>query len=133
MIDATFLIDGVVIALLAITIVIAVRLERRLASLRGAHGALTTMIAELNAAAARAEAGILGLKFAAESSGGALDERIKRARALGDELAILVQSGTRLADRIDAIRLTTAAAQRASAATLRNDVVHTAARAFGTR
>src|SRR6185295_17059785 len=67
--DAGLIINAVVIALLAATIFYAFRLERRLSSLRNAQAALADVIRELNAAAARAEAGIQGLKFTAESSG----------------------------------------------------------------
>ena len=129
-VDGSLVIDGVVIALLAITIFYAIRLERKLHGLRGAQAALAGVIVELNTAAARAEAGIQGLKATADSSGGVLDERIRRARAMSDELAILVQSGTRLADRIDAIRAANGAPSR-SAVSPRSDFVQPPARAFG--
>jgi hypothetical protein len=106
-----------VIALLAATIFYAFRLERRLANMRNAQTALAEVIRELNSAAARAEAGIQGLKAAASSSGQGLDERIKRARALGDELGLLLQAGERLGQRIEAARPQSFAAPRAQART----------------
>lgn len=102
--DTGMIIDIVVIALLGTTIFYALRLERRLANLRNAQGALTDVIRELNTAAARAEAGIQGLKFAATSTGQTLDDKIKRARALADELGLLLQSGDRLGQRIEMSR-----------------------------
>jgi len=102
--DAGLIINAVVIALLAATIFYAFRLERRLSNLRNAQAALADVIRDLNAAAARAEAGIQGLKFTAESSGQALDDRIKRARSVSDELALLLQAGQRSAQRLDAGR-----------------------------
>lgn len=98
-------IDVVVIALLAATIFYALRLERRLAHVRDAQAALGEVIRELNSAATRAEAGVQGLKAAAASSGQALDEKVKRARSLADELALLVQAGDRLGQRIETSRL----------------------------
>jgi hypothetical protein len=83
-----FLIDGVVIILLGATIYVAFRLDRRLQSVRSVQHELAGVIRELNIAAARAEAGIQGLKLAAQSSGQELEEQIRDARAAGDELAI---------------------------------------------
>lgn len=102
--DTGLIINAVVIALLAATIFYAFRLERRLSNLRNAQSALADVIRDLNAAAARAEAGIQGLKFTAESSGQALDDRIKRARSVSDELGLLLQAGQRSAQRYDAPR-----------------------------
>jgi len=107
--DVSLVINGVVIALLAATIFYAFRLERRLASVREAQSALAAVIRDLNAAAARAEAGIQGLKSTAESSGHLLDERIRRARNVSDELGLLLQAGQRSAQRLDAARLSTTA------------------------
>src|SRR5882672_4095038 len=100
----SFAIDMVFITLLVTTIVFAFRLERRLASLRGTKEQLAAVIGELNAAAARAEAGIRGLKSAAETTGATLEERVKRARSLNDDLAVLVQSGQRVAQKLELAR-----------------------------
>ena len=102
--DTGLVIDVIVIALLAATIFYAFRLERRLANMRSAQAALGDVIRELNSAAACAEAGIQGLKAAATSSGQTLDDKIKRARGLGDELALLLQAGERLSNRLDTPR-----------------------------
>jgi chromosome segregation ATPase len=102
--DTGLIIDLIVIALLAATIFYAFRLERRLANMRNAQTALAEVIRELNTAAARAEAGIQGLKAAAASSGHTLDEKTKRARSLADELGLLLQAGERLGQRIEAAR-----------------------------
>lgn len=102
--DMGLVIDLVVIALLAATIFYALRLERRLANVRDTQSALGDVIRELNSTATRAEAGIQGLKAAAASSGQALDDRIKRARSLADELGLLLQAGDRLGQRIETAR-----------------------------
>jgi len=102
--DTGLVIDVVIIAMLGATIFYAFRLERRLANMRSAQAALTDVIRELNNSTARAEAGIHGLKAAAVSSGQMLDDKIKRARGLNDELALLLQSGERLGQRLESAR-----------------------------
>lgn len=97
-------IDIVFVALLAATIVFAFRLERRLASLRGTKDQLAQVIKELNAAAMRAEAGIQGLRSAAETAGASLEDRVRRARALNDDLTMLVQTGQRVAQKLELAR-----------------------------
>lgn len=89
------LIDGIVIILLGATIYVAYRLDRRLQSVRSVQHELAGVIRDLNVAAARAEAGIQGLKLAAQSSGQELEEQIRSARAAGDELARLLKSTER--------------------------------------
>ena len=86
------LIDVVVIVLLGATIFFAFRLDRRLQSMRNVQSELAGVIRELNSAASRAEAGIQGLKNAAHSSGQQLEDKIKSAKDVGDELAILLRS-----------------------------------------
>lgn len=100
----SFVIDIVFVTLLVTTIVFAFRLERRLASLRGTKDQLAAVIGELNVAAARAEAGIQGLRGAVETAGATLEDRVRRARALNDDLTVLVQSGQRVAQKLELAR-----------------------------
>lgn len=102
--ETGLIIDVVVIVLLGATIFYALRLEQKLANMRGAQTALADVIRELNTSAVRAEAGIQGLKAAAASSGQSLDEKIKRARSLADEIELLLQSGERLGQRLETAR-----------------------------
>ena len=102
--DLSIVIDAIVIVLLAATIFYAFRLERKLERLRTAQCAFADVIRDLNVAAARAEAGVQGLKLAAETSGQALDDRIKRARSAGDELGLVLQTAQRIVQRLDGPR-----------------------------
>ncbi len=102
--DMSLTIDVIVIVLLAATIFYAFRLERKLEGLRSAHTAFAGVVRDLNTAAARAEAGVQGLKLAAESSGEILDDRIKRARNAGDELGLVLQTAQRVVQRLDGPR-----------------------------
>jgi hypothetical protein len=94
-VSEAILIDGIVITLLGATIYVAYRLDRRLQSVRSVQHELAGVIRDLNIAAARAEAGIQGLKHAAQSSGEELEAQIRNARAAGDELARLLKSTER--------------------------------------
>ena len=102
--DTSMIINAIVIALLAVTIFYAFRLERKLEGLRKAQAAFADVVRDLNTAAARAEAGIQGLKTAAESTGQALDEKIRKARGMSDELSLLIRAEQRASQRNETVR-----------------------------
>ena len=87
--------------LLSLTLIYCIVLERRLAAVRKGQEGLKTTIGELNAAISGAGASLRALKSAAGESAELLDTRLKRARALADELALLSSSGERIAERFD--------------------------------
>lgn len=87
--------------LLAATLVYCIVLERRLAAVRKGQDGLRSMIGELNGAIAGAGASLRALKTAAAGAAETLDDRLKRARALADELSLLSSSGERIAERFD--------------------------------
>ena len=87
--------------LLAGTLAYCIVLERRLAAVRKGQDGLQTMIGELDAAIAGAGASLRALKSAAAGAAETLDDRLKRARAVADELAVLSTSGERIAQRFD--------------------------------
>jgi ABC-type transporter Mla subunit MlaD len=87
--------------LLAATLVYCIVLERRLASVRKGQDGLKKMIGELNGAITNAGASLRALKMAAGEAAETLDERLKRARTLSDELSLLTNSGERIAQRFD--------------------------------
>jgi phage shock protein A len=87
--------------LLAATLVYCAILERRLSALRRNQDGFRETIGELNQAIAAAGASMRMLKMAASGAGEALDERLSRARNLSDELALLTNSGERIAQRIE--------------------------------
>ncbi len=87
--------------LLAVTLLYCIVLERRLAAVRKGQDRLKKMIGELNGAIAGAGASLRALKSAAADAAETLDDRLKRARALSDELALLSNSGERIAQRFD--------------------------------
>jgi ABC-type transporter Mla subunit MlaD len=97
----SFILESALTLLLAATLVYCIVLERRLAAVRKGQEGLKTMIGELNAAISGAGASLRALKSAASSAAETLDERLRRARLLADELALLTASGERIAERFD--------------------------------
>lgn len=87
--------------LLAATLVYCIVLERRLASVRKGQDGLKKMIGELNGAIAGAGSSLRALKSAAADAAETLDDRLRRARALSDELSLITNSGERIAQRFD--------------------------------
>lgn len=87
--------------LLAVTLLYCFILERRLAAVRKSQDGLKRMIGDLNSAIANAGASLRALKMAAGEAAETLDERLRRARALSDELSLLTNSGERIAQRFD--------------------------------
>jgi hypothetical protein len=87
--------------LLAATLIYCIVLERRLAAVRKGQDGLKRMIGELNAAISGAGSSLRALKAAAAGAADTLDDRLKRARAMADELSLLSSSGERIAQRFD--------------------------------
>jgi len=96
-----FALELTLTALLAATLVYCIVLERRLAAVRKGQEGLKTMIGELDAAISGAGASLRALKSAAAHAAETLDDRLKRGRALADELSLMTSSGERIAERFD--------------------------------
>lgn len=90
----SLVLDVIISVLLVLTIAYAVRLNQRLAQLRSDKNELMKLAKTFAEATTRAEAGISQLKISSE----ALSSEIKRAEALKDDLAYLVNRGNRAAD-----------------------------------
>lgn len=93
--------NALVAILLVAVIVYAALLNRRLNAWRAEAGEMERLIITFNGAVNRAEAALAGLKQASREDGQALDVAQKRAVALRDDLAYLVDRGTSLADRLE--------------------------------
>jgi hypothetical protein len=78
--------DLLLVSLLVLTLVLGVRLNGRLKSLKQSHAGFEKAVAELNQAAARAEAGLAALRETTAEAHDALLERIDTARALTTRL-----------------------------------------------
>jgi hypothetical protein len=98
-----WILEIALVLLLAATLFHAVRLERALGMLKRDRVALQELIAGFNASTRQAEVGIQRLRSAAEGAGQQIAQRVDAAMALKDDLALLVERGDRLADRMDAL------------------------------
>jgi len=96
-VDLSFALDILVAALLAVTIVFAAVLNRRLGKLRSDRHELEKMAAGFQQATAHAEDSIGKLKISTET----LQERIDKAQSLCDDLVFLIERGGAAADRIE--------------------------------
>ncbi|MCS6853581.1 MAG: DUF6468 domain-containing protein [Elioraea sp.] len=93
--------EALLVALLALTLWYAVRLERRLGVLRRDNAALEALIAGFNEATARADTAILRLRSAAEDAGARVTAQIEAAERLRSDLHYLTERAETLADRLD--------------------------------
>jgi len=99
--DMQWVLEIVLVALLAATLFHAVRLERALGVLKRDRAVLEELVVGFNTSMHQAEAGIDRLRDAAEGAGRHLAQQIEAADALKDDLALLSQRGERLADRLN--------------------------------
>ncbi len=93
--------DGVVAILLVATIIYAAVLNRRLGHLRADKAELQALIQSFAAASQQAEAGVAGLKSAAEEIGRKLEKRIEQAQSLREDLTYMIERGGMVADRLE--------------------------------
>lgn len=99
--DYKLVLDVMVAALLAVTIIYAWILNQRLNQLRRNRDDLAKVVSSFNDATARAEAGIPKLRKAAEESGMALQEKVEKAQSLRDDLAFMIERADAMADRLE--------------------------------
>jgi hypothetical protein len=90
----------VILCALGAAIFYAFTLSRQLKSLQADRKGLEALITSLNIASAKADAAARGIRAAAEEGADALQKKINTARALSDELEIIVEAGDNLAERL---------------------------------
>ncbi len=90
--------DLLLVSLLLVALVVGLRLNKRLQALREGQAGFVRAVAELDAAAMRAEAGLKALRAASEDTHDALLTRIETARGLIAKL----ENATFAAERIAA-------------------------------
>ena len=93
--------DGVLAVLLVATIAYCALLHRRLAALRSSTSDMRRLMDDFATATERAERGVAELGRLGAEVGGTLQARTAVARGLGDELQIMTEAGSRLADRLE--------------------------------
>ncbi|HEX2752560.1 MAG TPA: DUF6468 domain-containing protein [Alphaproteobacteria bacterium] len=92
--------DFILLAALGVVMYRAWQLSRQFTEMQANRAAFEQLIQALNIATQRAEGAIMGLREAATESAEGLQSKINAARALSDELEIVVQAGDSLAERL---------------------------------
>jgi hypothetical protein len=95
------ILDAVVALMLAAAIGFAYVLNKRLRALHADRAALEALITGLAETSSHAEAGIAGLRLAADQIGADLQQRIDRAGSLRDDLGYMLDRGSQIADRLE--------------------------------
>lgn len=98
----TLILDIVLAALLAATLVYMVRLNRRLDSVRASREEFEALVKRFTAATEQAQANVTAMKAAADGAGKGLQEEIDRAGGLREDLAYLADRANSLADQLEA-------------------------------
>ncbi len=97
---ALFLDLGIIL-LLAVVIVYTAMLNRRLAVLRSSKDEFEQLFSGFSQATGKAETGLTAMRETAADSGKLLDEKIKSARGLADDLTFLLERGEAQAGRLE--------------------------------
>ncbi|MBV8097392.1 MAG: hypothetical protein JO110_29945 [Acetobacteraceae bacterium] len=103
MTGSEWMLESVLMLLLAATLYHAFRLERALGVLKRDRSALEELVAGFNASTRQAEAGIERLRAAADGAGKQIAKQVEAAASLKEDLAFLSERGNRLADRLDVL------------------------------
>lgn len=96
-----FILDAVMIALLAGTIYMALRLSRSLDAFRATRADIQIVMRDLAENIMRAQQAIDQLGDTSRVSGERLQQLINQGRALSDELQIINEAGDNLAERLE--------------------------------
>ena len=96
-----WILDIVLVLLLAATLFHAIRLERALGVLKRDRASLETLVASFNSSTREAQDGIERLRAAADGAGRSIARQTDAATMLRDDLAFLIERGEKLADRMD--------------------------------
>lgn len=98
-----WVLELVLVGLLALTLLHAVRLQRAVAGLHRERSALGVAVAGFDASTRDAEVGLGRLHHLAQGVVGQVATGIEAAAVLKDDLAFLTERGEQLADRLEAL------------------------------
>lgn len=93
--------DIILVLLLAVTIAYCVILNRRLQVMRSAQSEMINLIQEFDRATVQAKSGIADLRQAGGDIATRLQEQVKRAQALSEDLSFMIDAGDRMAEKLD--------------------------------
>jgi hypothetical protein len=95
------ILDLVVIGLLLAAIPSFYMLSRRLKAMKDGQDGLKSLVEGLNFATEQARRSVSDLKLAAAQAGQELESQINSARRMADELALIIDAGDNLANRLE--------------------------------
>ena len=98
---AQWVLEAVLVLLLAATLFHALRLERALGVLKRDRAVLEELVEGFNESTRQAESGIERLRHAADSAGRQMAKQIETAQRLRDDLTFLADRSDRLAERLE--------------------------------
>lgn len=93
--------NAIVAVLLVVMIGYSFMLNKRLDGMRKDHQEMSRLIASLNSASEKAQQSVQQLRAMGQEAEHALKMEVAKARALADELSLITEAGSNLADRID--------------------------------
>ena len=102
MAGAQWLLELVLLLLLAATLFHALRLERALGVLKRDRAVLEALVDGFNNSTRQAETGIERLRSAADGAGRQMARQIEAAQRLRDDMSFLTERGELLAERLEA-------------------------------
>lgn len=95
------LLESIVAILLVITIGYCYVLDKRLRALRSGQDGFGRIVEELERATGRAQSGVTDLRQTSEILAHDITSQMAAARALADELSVMVAAGNEIAERLD--------------------------------
>jgi hypothetical protein len=98
-----WVLEAVLVILLAATLFHAIRLERALGVLKRDRAALEELVDTFNSSTRLAEQGIERLRTAADGAGRQIARQTEAASALKEDLVFLLERGERIADQLDTL------------------------------
>lgn len=96
-----WVIDGIMLVLLALVLISTMTLSARLKILRDSRRDFEAIVKQFDESSKRADAGIKALQLAASKTGEGLQGQLERARGLRDELASMIESADSMARRLE--------------------------------
>ena len=102
MTEFEIILEGLVAVLLVATIAYAAILNRKLNTVRKGKAEFEALVKDLNVAIEQAGQGIGAFRQLSEKTSARLDEAVNDARAIRDDLSLLIERGTFVADRMAA-------------------------------
>lgn len=95
------ILDGLILVLLAGTMIFAARLSVQLQNFRNSRAALDKLVADLAQQIEQADRAVAGMRESARDGGRDLQQHINEARALCEELQFMNETGNNLAARLE--------------------------------